>query len=233
MYPVAILAGGLASRMRPRTETVPKALLDVGGRPFIAHQLSRLAAEHVRDVVLCVGHLGHDIEAFVGDGRAWSLSVRYSYDGDRLLGTGGALRRALPLLGDTFFVMYGDSYLRCSFSEVAAAFDRSGQVGLMTVFRNENAFGASNVQFEDGRIVRYDKVSRGPEMTHIDYGLGVLTARALQTYPVDDVFDLARVYQDLIATGELAGLEIEGRFFEIGSPEGLRDTEALLSGRAR
>jgi len=229
MFPIAILAGGVASRMRPRTDRIPKALLEVAGRPFIAHQLALLREQHVTDVVLCVGHFASQIEAYVGDGRAWDVRVRYSVDGPMLLGTGGALRQAQPLLGETFFVMYGDSYLPCDFAAVARAFTASGQRALMTVFRNDNSLGASNVLFEHGRIARYDKMLATPDMRHIDYGLTVLTSAPLEPYPADTPFDLSRVYQDLVAQGQLAGLEIPERFFEIGSPEGLRDTEALLA----
>ncbi len=229
MYPVAILAGGVASRMRPRTDTTPKALLEVAGQPFIAHQLALLRAQQITDVVLCVGHLADQIEAFVGDGRTWGLRVRYSVDGPVLLGTGGALRRAQPLLGETCFVMYGDSYLRCDFAAVARAFSESHRLGLMTVFRNDNSLGASNVRFEQGRIITYDKVTRDPEMRHIDYGLAVLTSAALEPYPTDRAFDLVTVYQDLLVAGQLAAFEVPDRFFEIGSPEGFRDTEALLN----
>jgi NDP-sugar pyrophosphorylase family protein len=229
MYPVAILVGGVASRMRPHTDKVPKALLAVAGRPFIAHQLTLLRDRQITDVVLCVGHLGEQIEEFVGDGRAWGLRVRYSPDGPRLLGTGGALRRALSLLGDVFFVMYGDSYLPCDFAAVSRAFTESNRRGLMTVFENDNTLGASNVLFDRGQLVRYDKVSPEPGMRHIDYGLAILTAAALAPYRPDAPFDLSRVYEDLIAEGQLAGLEVPDRFFEIGSPDGLRDTEALLA----
>lgn len=229
MYPVAILAGGVALRMRPHTETRPKALLDVAGRPFVAHQLTLLRSRQITDVVLCVGHFGQQIEAFVGDGQAWGLRVRYSHDGPVLLGTGGALRRARPLLGPAFFVLYGDSYLPCDYAAVGRAFAGSKRLGLMTVFRNDNAFDTSNVLMESGEIVRYDKVSRGREMRHIDYGLGVLAAEALDPYPPGEPFDLSRVYQDLLARGQLAACEVADRFFEIGSPEGLRDTEALLT----
>jgi NDP-sugar pyrophosphorylase family protein len=229
MYPVAILAGGVASRMRPRTDRMPKALLDVAGRPFIAHQLALLRDQQITDVVLCVGHLAGQIEAFVGDGRAWGLRVRYSEDGPVLLGTGGALRRALPLLGDTFFVLYGDSYLTCDFRAVSRAFAESNRRGLMTVYRNDNALEASNVLFAGGQILRYDKIAPGPDMRHIDYGLGILTADALAPYPANTAFDLSRVYQNLVTVGQLAGLEVPDRFYEIGSPDGLRDTAALLA----
>jgi MurNAc alpha-1-phosphate uridylyltransferase len=230
MYPVAILAGGVASRMRPHTDNIPKALLDVAGRPFIAHQLTLLREQRITDVIVCAGHLGEQIEAFVGDGSTWGLRVRFSYDGPRLLGTGGALRRALPLLGGAaFFVMYGDSYLTCDFNAVSRAFMESNRRGLMTVFRNDNTLGDSNVLFDRGQIVRYEKISRLPEMRHIDYGLSVLSPPALTTYPADTPFDLTRVFQDLLAQGQLAGFEVPDRFFEIGSPEGFRDTTARLA----
>src|SRR5579872_952453 len=147
LLPVAILAGGLAGRMHPHTERIPKALLDLNGEPFIAHQLRLLERQGVAQVVLCIAHLGRMIEEFVGDGHRFGLNVRYSQDGDKLLGTAGALRQALPLLGDAFFVMYGDSYLPCDFRAIQQSFVRSGRLGLMTVFQNDGLFDASNVEF--------------------------------------------------------------------------------------
>ena len=228
--PVAILAGGLATRLRPVTEKIPKALVEVAGKPFVVHQLALLRARGVRRVVLCLGHLGEQVEALVGDGRAFGLEVACSHDGDRLLGTGGALRTALPLLGDRFLVLYGDSYLDCDYAAIARAFVESGRAGLMTVYRNLGRFDASNVVFRDGRIVRYTKGVRDLEMEHIDYGLGALHASALAPYPAGEPLDLARVYQDLLARGELAGFEVGQRFYEIGSPEGLEEMRRHLAG---
>lgn len=229
MYPVAILAGGIAARMRPRTDALPKALLPVAGQPFIAHQLSLLRERGITDVVLCVGHFGEQIREFVGNGDRWRIHVRYSFDGPALLGTGGALRRALPLAGDIFFVLYGDSYLRCDFTAVARAFVESNRPGLMTVYRNDNVLAPSNVCFEHGEIVAYDKESPSPRMRHIDYGLSVLSAAVVAAYPDGERFDLSRVHTDLVARRRLAGFEVPERFFEIGSPDGLRDTERLLA----
>jgi N-acetyl-alpha-D-muramate 1-phosphate uridylyltransferase len=231
--PVALLAGGLATRLRPVTETIPKSLVEVAGRPFVEHQLALLARHGITRVVLCLGHLGEQVEALLGDGARFGLSLAYSYDGDTLLGTGGALRRALPLLGDALFVLYGDSYLDCDYTAIGAAFRAacaSGKAGLMTVFRNDRQFDDSNVVFRDGQIVRYDKVWV-PDMSHIDYGLGALRADVLAAHPAGERFDLARVYQDLIARGELVGYEVSERFYEIGSHAGLADTRALLEGR--
>ncbi|MGE3887735.1 MAG: nucleotidyltransferase family protein [Vicinamibacterales bacterium] len=229
--PIAILAGGLATRLRPITEAIPKSLVEVAGRPFAVHQLELLRAQGLTDVVWLVGYRADQLEAALGEGEAWGMRFTYVHDGPVLLGTGGAIRRALEYLGDAFFVMYGDSYLECDFAAVEETFRRSARSGLMTVYRNEGRFDTSNVEFANGRIVRYDKKARTPEMRHIDWGLGVLTARAFEGYAADEPLDLARVYQDLLASGDLAGYEVTRRFYEIGSPEGLAETDAYLRGR--
>jgi len=226
--PVAILAGGLATRLLPVTETIPKALVDVGGKPFVVHQLELLRAHGIERVVLCVAHLAAQIEQVLGDGRTLGMDISYSHDGGTLLGTGGAIRRALPLLGGRFLIMYGDSYLRCDYGDVIRAFDASGKRGLMTVFRNDGQYDASNVEFHGGRIVRYDKVETAG-MTHIDYGLGAMVPEALDGYPLDQRLDLVTVYQDLLACDHLAGYEVGERFYEIGSPAGLEETRRLLT----
>jgi NDP-sugar pyrophosphorylase family protein len=228
---VAVLAGGLATRLRPTTERIPKALVEVAGEPFIYHQLRLLRREAINEVVLCVGHLGAMIEEAVGDGRAFGLDVAYSFDGDRLLGTGGALRRALPLLSETFFVLYGDSYLDLAYLPVLGRFRQSGKTGLMTVYRNQGRFDTSNVLFDGTNVVRYDKRAPTPDMQYIDYGLGILSAATLADRPADVAFDLADVYATLAAAAELAGYEAKQRFYEIGSAQGLAETEAFLRSR--
>jgi N-acetyl-alpha-D-muramate 1-phosphate uridylyltransferase len=232
--PVAILAGGRATRLRPATEKMPKALLPIAGRPFIHWQLGLLAQQGVTEIVLCAGHLGEQIQASVGDGSGFGVTVRYSFDGDSLLGTGGALKHALPKLGAAFFVLYGDSYLRCSFAAVQAAYEASAAPGLMTVFCNEDRWERSNVLFRDGRAVEYDKHSPRPGMRHIDYGLGVLSVQALQRSPDGAAFDLADLYHELASRGELAALTVNERFYEIGSVAGIDATERyLMSGGLR
>jgi N-acetyl-alpha-D-muramate 1-phosphate uridylyltransferase len=230
--PTAILAGGLATRLRPTTETIPKALIEVAGRPFVEHQLAWLRDQGVRRVVFCVAYRGEMIQTAVGDGSRWDLSIDYVFDGERLLGTGGALKRALPTLGPAFFVLYGDSYLNCDLVQIERAFIASRRAGLMTILRNDNRWDRSNVLFEEGRIVRYDKRNWTPDMRHIDYGLGVLTEGALARFPSDEPFDLATVYERLLAAGELAAFEVGDRFYEIGSPEGLEETRAFLAERS-
>jgi N-acetyl-alpha-D-muramate 1-phosphate uridylyltransferase len=229
MLPVAILAGGLATRLRPLTEHVPKALLRIAGRPFIVHQLELLRSQGLTRVVLCVGHLGEQIQAAVGDGGALGLAIDYSYDGHELLGTGGALKRALPLLGDAFFVLNGDSYLTFPFAVVQSAFLDAGRPALMTVLRNDNRWDRSNVRFKDGELIEYDKQSRGPDMSHIDYGVSILSKDVFVNYEKSNVLDLADICRNLSMGGQLAALEVSGRFYEIGSPQGMRDTEEFLS----
>jgi len=226
--PLAILAGGLATRLRPLTEKIPKSLVEVAGKPFIVWQIELLRRNGVAHLVLCLGYLGGQVQAELGDGSRWGMQVDYIFDGPRLLGTGGALRRALPRLGEAFFVLYGDSYLDCDYAAVESAFRASGKLGLMTVFRNANLWDRSNVIFENGRIQCYDKKNLVPEMKHIDYGLGVLQASTLVRYPADRALDLATVYQDLLAQDQLAGYEVSQRFYEIGSPAGLQETRDYI-----
>jgi NDP-sugar pyrophosphorylase family protein len=232
MPSVALLAGGLATRLRPLTGTVPKAMLEVAGEPFIAHQLRLLRREGITRVVLCTGYLAEQIEAYVGDGSRFGLRVDYKRDGPRLLGTGGALYAALDLLGSEFIAMYGDSWLDTAYAPIVDAFRASGRPALMTVFRNAGRWDRSNVWFEDGRIRLYDKRGHSARMHHIDWGLGMIRADVLAGRPADEPFDLADVYSDLARAGRLAGYEVTTRFYEIGSAEGLRETDTLLRGRA-
>ena len=228
MYPVAILAGGLATRLRPITQTIPKALVEVAGKPFILRQLEYLRGQGLHHVVLCVGYLGEMIQDLVGTGERFGLQVSYSLDGPTLLGTGGALKKALPLLGGHFFVLYGDSYLPVDFSEVQLVYEQSGQQALMTVLENGNRWDKSNVLFKGGRLVDYNKRAPTPDMAYIDYGLGVLATKVFDQYPAEEHFDLADVYQALSRQGHLAGHEVHDRFYEIGSHRGLKEAEEFF-----
>jgi NDP-sugar pyrophosphorylase family protein len=228
-FPVAILAGGMATRLRPITEKIPKLLVEVAGEPFFSHQLRLLRKSGLDRVVLCVGYLGEQIVERYGDGAAWGVRIEYSFDGPTLLGTGGALIRALPRLGEAFYVLYGDSYLPIDYRAVGDFFLASGKLGLMTVFQNQGRYDASNVRFEAGEIQVYDKKHWVPEMRHIDYGLGLFRPGAFAGFPRDGVVDLAEVQRALLARGELAGFEVRERFYEIGSPVGLAELDSLLS----
>lgn len=229
---LALLAGGFATRLGSIAGRVPKSLLEVAGEPFIFHQLRLLADHGITSVVLCCGHLGELIADLVGNGSGFGCSVQYSFDGPLPLGTGGAIRKALPLLGSTFWVMYGDSYLTTPFSPVLSAFRKSGKSALMTVFRNEDQWDQSNVYFSGGRIVRYAKRAPSAEMRHIDYGLSIYAAEFFAAWPNGVAFDLSDLQVDLITHGEMAAFETENRFYEIGSLPGLAETEEFLRQRA-
>ena len=232
-----ILAGGLATRMRPLTERIPKALIPIAGRPFIDHQLDWLAGHGVTDVVLSVGYKGDAIRAFIeqGDGGRHGLRVRTVDEGENLRGTAGALRLALDegALEESFLVTYGDSFLPVDFSAVFRAFQSSGKPALMTVFRNDGRWDTSNVIFDGAMVTLYDKQRRtrpAADFTFIDYGLSVLSRRLIaDEIPAGATADLATLFHALSVRGELAGFEMAERFYEIGSPGGLEDLERWLA----
>jgi NDP-sugar pyrophosphorylase family protein len=229
MPPVVILAGGMATRLYPVTLTIPKSLIEVTGKPFIFHQLALLKRQGVYNVVLCVGKFGEMIQESVGDGHTWGLEVQYSYDGDVLLGTGGAIKKAIPRLPDVFFVLYGDSYLDVDLKPILQRFESEGKPALMTVYRNRNNWDKSNILFKNGRIVKYDKKNPIPEMEHLDYGINILKKSILNDWPYGTPFDLSEVFTKLIGKGEVSAFEVFKRFYEIGSIQGIKETEEYLN----
>ena len=227
--PVAILAGGLATRLQPITETIPKSLVTVAGKPFLEHQLNLLLMNGLKKAILCVGYLGEKIQEAIGDGSRFGMQVEYSFDGPVQLGTAGALKKALPLLGEAFFVLYGDSYLEIDYLAVQAAFRQSGKSGLMTVYRNRGRWDQSNVLVKTGLIVQYEKKNPVPGMEYIDYGLSILSAGIFAEMPDGQPGDLADLYTELAARKELIAWEATRRFYEVGSPRGLEEMDRYLS----
>jgi MurNAc alpha-1-phosphate uridylyltransferase len=228
--PVCILAGGLGTRLGERVRDIPKPLVEVAGEPFLWHQLRLLAARGASEVVLCVGHLGEQIEASVGAERC-GLHIAYSHDGPALDGTLGAIRRARDLLGERFLVLYGDTYLRLDYAAAARAWLRSGLPATMTVLHNEGRWDTSNATYVDGRVLAYDKRSPRADMRWIDYGLSGLERSTLDLAPAG-AHDLADLFHKLAGAGQLHGFEATERFFEIGTPEALAQTDAFLRGEA-
>lgn len=226
--PVAILAGGLATRLHPITKTIPKSLIEVAGRPFIEWQLDYLQHQGIQRVVLCLGYLGEQITTYLGAHKRHDLELLFSFDGTSQLGTGGALKRALPLLGNAFFVLYGDSYLPISCKKLEDVFYQQEQHALMTVFKNTNQWGSSNVWFENGILLEYNKHVKNTKMNHIDYGLGVIPTAMLNDYCVDGPFDLAHFYHHCSRQNTLLGYEVFSRFYEIGTLQGLFETNLFL-----
>jgi NDP-sugar pyrophosphorylase family protein len=220
--------------MRPLTDSVPKALIPVGGVPFAGHQLDWLSREGVDHVVYCIGYRGELIREYVGTGARWGLRVDFADEGDDLRGTAGALRLALEegVLRDAFLVLYGDSYLPIALDPVWQVFAESRLPALMTVLHNEGRWDQSNAVVEDGLVTTYDKSPRSDLMLEwIDYGLSVLERSLVEArVPRSAVVDLADLYRDLSADRLLAAFEVRERFFEIGSPAGLSDLERHLSG---
>ena len=231
MLPVVILSGGLATRLYPVTRTIPKALIPINGRPFIDHQLALLKEKGVTQVVLCVGNLGTRIEEFVGDGSQWGMKVQYSYDGDVLLGTGGAIKKAAGTLPDAFMILYGDSYLDIDFKPVVQRFYADNLPVLMTVYRNRNALDASNILMTDGRILKYTKNDSDPAMEYIDYGLILIRKEIFDAYPSQKPFELSLILSRSVDTGLVTPYEVEQRFYEIGSLQGIKETEDYIRNR--
>lgn len=223
---MCILAGGRGTRLGDIASEVPKPLLPVGGEPFLMHQLRLLSKHGIGRVVLSVGYLGDLIERTIGHER-FGISIDYSYDGPHLVGTLGAIRQALPLLGSPFLVLYGDTFLRLDYRTVWFRWQQSGRPAMMAVLRNEGRWDSSNAVFRNGRVVQYDKYNSTPGMHWIDYGLGGLTEQALARCD-DDVSDIAMLYQRLAEHKELFGFEATERFFEIGTPQALRETDSFL-----
>jgi NDP-sugar pyrophosphorylase family protein len=228
MLPIAILAGGLATRLGSLTESIPKSLIEINGRPFIDWQIDQLATAGYSDFILCVSHKSNLIQNHLGDGTRWGVHIQYSNDGEIQLGTGGAIRNALPMLGPRFAVIYGDSYLPINFSVIEGEFLDSGLQGLMTLYANNDQFDTSNVEYSHGNLINYDKVLRNSSMRHIDYGLTYFEARAFEKFHKENSFDLSDVYIQLLKIEELGGYEVFERFYEIGSHQGIVDFSNFL-----
>ena len=221
--PVAILAGGLGKRLEKKTLNKAKVLIDIAGKPFISRQLNYLSNQGIKDIVICTAHLGNQIKDYVGDGSKYNLKVLYSDDGDKLLGTGGSIKKASRILGDNFFILYGDSFLPINFSLVEKAYFQQKRPALMTVLKNKGNWDKSNAYFKN-KCVEYNKKKPQKNMDYIDYGLNVVKSSIFYNFPPNKTFDLADVFESLSKKGLLAGLEIYDRFYEIGSINGLNDT---------
>lgn len=228
-FSVVILAGGLATRLRPLTETIPKSLVLVNNEPFIVHQLRLLRQNSIEKVVICIGYLGNKIVDLIGDGSKFGLKVQYSDDGQALLGTAGAIKKALPMLSENFFVLYGDSYLTCNYADVQKHFENQQKLGLMTVFKNNGQWDKSNIEFLQGKIIAYNKHQQTARMHYIDYGLGVFNKQAFVNIADERPHDLAELYQALLARQQLSAYEVSERFYEIGSFTGIAELGYYLA----
>lgn len=229
-----ILAGGLGSRISSLTYRIPKAMIPIGGHPFIHYQLSWLAKSGIQEVILCIGYLGEMIQNYVKDGGNWGIQVQYVDEGSELKGTGGALRLAYDygLLKDQFLLTYGDSFLPCQVGPVIQFFGRTQAPALMTILKNEGKWDVSNVQFDGERILLYDKSPKNPSrlnMDYIDYGLSAFQRETVEKrIPKNQFFDLSDLFHQLSLEGNLVGFEVQERFYEVGSYSGIQEFERFL-----
>ena len=232
MYPIVILAGGLATRLRPITEKIPKSLIEINGVPFVYHQLDLLEQKGFKKIHFCLGFLGEQVENSVRKSDYFErLNISFSYDGEKLLGTGGTIRKIINQLPEYFFITYGDSYLDINFYDIQDLFESKKQsfASLMTVYKNSNLFDTSNVIFENGSIELYSKSKKDSKMAHIDYGLGILSNKSMDIYDKNIIFDIAELYENLSLKKELFGYEVFQRFYEIGSLQGIEDLSNYLN----
>ena len=219
---VVILAGGFATRLGQLTINRPKSLVDILGKPFLAYQLELLQAGGVTDIVLCTGHLGKQIQENFGDGSKYGAHIRYSQE-DKPLGTAGALKNAEYLLKDSFFVIYGDSYLFLDIPKIMSYFVAQNKLGLDTVFKNNDAYDKSNIVIKGNMVTGYSKTEKTKDMVYIDYGAAIFRKEALQLTPEKSYSSLEDLFLRLIERQQLLAFEVKERFYEIGSPQGLKD----------
>jgi N-acetyl-alpha-D-muramate 1-phosphate uridylyltransferase len=220
---IVILCGGLATRLYPLTKKIPKAMIRIGGKPFLEYQLELVKKNGISDVVLCIGYKGNKIKKYFGNGKKWGLRITYSSDEKKLLGTGGALKKAEPLLDDVFLVMWGDSYLPFNFQEAIEFFKKHNKLGLMTVYKNENRIEPSNVEIKGNLVKAYSKKRKTKRMKYIDYGLSIFKKEVLKYIPKNKFYDLSKLNQLLIRKKQLLAFPVKRRFYQIGTFEGLEE----------
>lgn len=228
---VAILAGGLASRLGSLTLGQPKSMVKILGKPFLEYQLEILRRGGIKDIVLSVGYLGEQIENYFGDGSGLGVNIRYSYESKKLLGTAGALKRAERLLEDPFFTMYGDSYLFLDFNAVMSWFELQDKLALMTVYKNYDCYDKSNTVVEGKLVKKFSKREKPDDMVYIEYGANIFRKKVLEMIPQDATYSLDNLFPRLVEKQELLAYEVNERFYEIGSLQGLREFEKYMSGK--
>jgi len=223
-----ILAGGLATRLKPITEKIPKSMLKIKDTPFLEYQIELLGKNNIDEIIVCVGYLSEQIESYFGNGERFGVNIKYSYEKDQLLGTGGAIRNAWSLLQNNFFVIYGDSYLNINYGAVYRYFLKINYSSLLVIYKNKNKWDKSNVVFKSGVVELYDKKSQTPEIKYIDYGLSILSKKVIKEVPEGVFYDLANLYKRLAREKKLAGYEVFRRFYEIGSKRGLKEFKDFM-----
>ena len=234
MLPLVILAGGLATRLRPVTEKIPKSMIEVNGKPFLYHQLILFKSKGIKKIHFCLGYLGEMVETYVLKEFGDAFELSFSFDGTPLLGTGGAIVNSFNYLPDTFFVTYGDSFLDIDYQQIQNTFfaENWGNKGLMTIFHNQDQWDSSNVLYENGVLKLYSKQRKTPDMHFIDYGLGILSKHHFDEKKQGEKFDLSVIYENLSVNNDLIGYQIFKRFYEVGSFKGIEDLTKYLNSKS-
>jgi NDP-sugar pyrophosphorylase family protein len=226
---VAILTGGLATRLGDLTRNKPKSMLKIRGKTFLEYQLELLKRAEIKNIVLCIGHMGEQIERHFGNGRNYGVNIEYSLE-DKLLGTAGALKKAEALLNEVFFTMYGDSYLFLDFPAAMRYFKSQNKLALMTVYRNYDRYARSNTVVEGNSVKNFSKKERTGGMVYIEYGANIFNKDALRMIPENQFYSLDDVFHRLVEMDELLAFEVKERFYEIGSPQGVKEFEEYIEG---
>lgn len=228
MLPIAILAGGLGTRLGQLTQSIPKCMVLINGVPFVDWQIELLRSAGFVDFVFCLSHLSDKIQNYLQDGSKFGVRIQYSLDGELQLGTGGAIAKALPLLGTEFAVTYGDSYLPMDYSSAELFFRKSSAPGMMTVFKNYGQFDESNAKLLADGFVNYKKGTNNSQMDYIDYGLMYFRAAAFEGVSQNQPTELSTICANLSESKNLAGFEAFNRFYEIGSVGGIEALSKYL-----
>ena len=220
---IVILCGGLATRLSHLTKYTPKSMIEIEGKTFLEYQIENLKKQSIKDIVLCVGHLSEKIEEYFGNGEKLDVNIKYSYDKEKLLGAIGALKNTEPLLKDTFFIMYGDSYISVDFHKVRDYFMQHDKPALMVVYKNQDKYDRSNLIVQDNMVVGYGEKERTRDMIHIDYGTSILRKKILENVPVDTPYSTEQFFFELVKKRELMAFEVQERFYHIGDLEALEE----------
>ena len=216
---VVVLMGGLGTRLN---SPLPKSLQDIYNLPFFQYQLEIMIQAGFNKFVFCVGYGAKEIEDYFGDGSSFGITIQYSNDGEQLLGTGGAIKKALPLLKDQFIVIYGDSFMDVNYFAVILKFLYSNKPALMTIMHNNNQFDKSNIVYSNKKIISYNKKHPRITMHYIDYGISIFNKYLFTQYN-QDIFDLSDLQSHLADKQLLEAYEVYNRFYEIGTPNALKE----------
>jgi len=226
-----ILAGGLGTRLGELTRDTPKVMIPFAGRPFLYYVLRLLERQGIKDTVICTGYLGEQIEDFFGNGRKMGLSIKYSQEKEKLLGTGGALKQAQHILDSYFLMLNGDTYLPIDYKEVEERYLLLGCKALMVVYNNKMDTGVkNNIALDRNQmVVKYDKESTSPDLKYVEAGAVFLRKETLALVPEDISVSLeGGIYRHLIEERELAAHVTEQRFYDIGTLEQRHVFEKLV-----